>query len=76
MAMGLPTDALNKQVKDLCDNFEGYLAAFNGAPPFTDTQLCYHKVTLDLRSKFGGVAKSIESDQYMHALYSTLEARV
>lgn len=74
MAMGLPTDALNKQVKDLCDNFEGYLAAFNGAPPFDDTQLCYHKVTLDLRNKLGGVAKSIESDQYMHALYSTLEA--
>ena len=74
MAMELPTAALNEQVKDLCDNFEGYLAAFNGAPPFDDTQLCYHIVTLDQRKKLGGVAKSIESDQYIHALYSTLEA--
>ena len=65
---------LDRQVDELCENFEAYLIEFNGAPPFTDVQVSYHIVTLDLRDKLGGVAKSIDSEAYMRALYSTLEA--
>ena len=66
--------ALDRQVDDLCENFDAYLIEFNGAPPFTDVQVSYHIVTLDLRDKLGGVAKSVDSEAYMRALYSTLEA--
>ena len=65
---------LDRQVDDLCENFEAYLAEFNGAPPFTDVQASYHIVTLDLGKRLGGVAKSIDSEAYMRALYSTLVA--
>ena len=66
--------ALDRQVDELCKNFDAYLIEFNGAPPFTDTQVSYHIATLDLRSKLGSVAKSVDSDEFLHALYSTLEA--
>lgn len=75
-ASGVQVDrqALDRQVDELCRNFDAYLIEFNGAPPFTDTQVSYHIATLDLRNKLGGAAKSIDSDEYLHALYSTLEA--
>ncbi len=75
-ASGVRVDrrALDRQVDELCKNFEAYLAEFNGAPPFTDVQVSYHIVTLDLREKLGGVANSVDSDAYLHSLYSTLEA--
>ena len=66
--------ALDRQVDELCKNFDAYLVEFNGAPPFTDVQVSYHIVTLDLRDKLGGAANSIDSDAYLHSLYSTLDA--
>lgn len=66
--------ALDRQVDELCKNFDAYLIEFNGAPPFTDTQVSYHIATLDLRRKLGSAAKSVDSDEFLHALYSTLEA--
>lgn len=75
-ASGVRVDrrALDRQVDELCENFDAYLTEFNGAPPFTDTQVSYHIATLDLRDKLGGAANSIDSDAYLHAMYSTLEA--
>ena len=75
-ASGVRVDrrALDRQVDELCENFDAYLIEFNGAPPFTDTQVSYHIATLDLRSKLGSVAKSVDSDEFLHALYSTLDA--
>ena len=75
-ASGVRVDrrALDRQVDDLCENFGVYLAEFNDAPPFTDVQASYHIVALDMREKLGGAANSIDSDAYLHALYSTLEA--
>ena len=75
-ASGVRVDrrALDRQVDELCKNFDAYLIEFNGAPPFTDTQVSYHIATLDLRRKLGGAANSVDSDEFLHALYSTLEA--
>lgn len=64
---------IDVQVDDLCENFGEYLAKFNGDPLYNAT-LCKHKKTLRLREKLGGVAESIDSDDYLCALYSTLEA--
>ena len=72
--VGVDRRALDRQVDDLCENFDAYLIEFNGAPPFTDVQVSYHIVTLDLRDRLGGAAKSVDSDAYLHSLYSTLEA--
>ena len=65
---------LDRQVGELCENFDTYLAEFNDATPFTDVQVSYHIVTLDMKDRRGGAANSIDSDAYLHALYSTLEA--
>ena len=65
---------LDRQVDDLCENYDTYLAEFNGAPPFTDWQWSCHKETIALRNDLGGTAKSIDSDEYLRSLYSTLVA--
>lgn len=66
-------DALFRQVKDLCDNFDTYLAEFNSAPLYNDT-LSQHKNMLGLRIKLGGIAKSIDSDEYLRDLRFMLVA--
>ena len=66
--------ALNTQVDDLCENFGDYLAELNADTAFTDKYLDSHKRTMDLRDKFGGAAKSIDSDEYLDSLYATLVA--
>ena len=66
--------ALNMQVDDLCENFGDYLAELNTDTAFTDKYLSYHKRTMNLRDKFGGAAKSIDSDEYLDSLYATLDA--
>ena len=77
MARGITIDSretlVDAQVKELCDNFEDYLAEFNGNPPFKGRKLSYHKKTMRLRETLGGAAKSIESCKYMCALYDTIE---
>ena len=66
---------VHRQVEDLCENFEDYLAVFNGAPLYDDT-LSQHKKMLRLRDNLGGVAKSIEieSGEYLRDLRSMLRA--
>ena len=64
---------ISSQVDDLCENFDEYLAEFNRRPLYDDT-LTQHKNMLKLRDKLGGVAKSIDSDEYLCDLRSMLVA--
>lgn len=64
---------VDAQVKELCENFEDYLAEFNRDPLYNDT-LCKHKNLLKMRVKLGGAAKSIDSDDYLHDLRDMLVA--
>ena len=61
------------QVDELCRNFDTYLDEFNNSSPFRHSWWYCHKRTIDLRKELGGVAESIDSDEYLNALYSTLE---
>ena len=71
----IQTDAVDVQVDDLCENFGGYLARFNAAPPFKKTDVFdEHIKTVKMRKDLGGSAKSIDSDEYIRSLYKTLEA--
>lgn len=77
MARGIRIDSretlVDAQVEDLCGDFEGYLAEFNRRPLYGHT-LCQHKEMLELRNKLGGVANSIDSDEYLRDLRSMLAA--
>lgn len=77
MATGITIDSretlVDAQVEGLCGNFEDYLAEFNRRPLYGHT-LCQHKKTLELRDKLGGVANSIDSDEYLRELRSMLVA--
>lgn len=64
---------IDGQVEELCENFGDYLAVFNRRPLYGDT-LTQHKEMLKLRDKLGGVAKSIESDEYLRDLRAMLVA--
>ena len=64
---------VRKQVEDLCENFEDYLAEFNRDPLYDET-LCKHKNLLKMRIKLGGAAKSIDSDEYLRDLRDMLVA--
>lgn len=75
MATGFSSaaDAKQAQVDELCKNFDAYLGAFN-REPLDSKMLSWHKRTMDLRKDLGGAAKSIDSDEYIHNLYYTLDA--
>ena len=72
--MDMRETLVNWQVKDLCKNFDAYLAEFMHSPMNSQEYVSCHKETIDLGKDLGGAAKSIDSDEYMCALYSTLEA--
>lgn len=77
MARGITIDSretlVDTQVEDLCENFEDYLAEFNSNPLYGHT-LHQHKEMLALRDKLGGVANSIDSDEYLSDLRAMLAA--
>lgn len=62
------------QVDELCENFDTYIAEFKGSHMNSRKYVSCHKETIDLGKKLGGVAKSIESDEFLCSLYSTLVA--
>ena len=66
--------ALDKQVNDLCENFDFYLDIFDKRTPFSSEQLRCHRRTIAKGRSLGAVTKSIESDDFLNSLFETLKA--